>query len=167
MTDSSATLGTASDTGVTAGERLVRDVIFTPGFDRRHPEPSKNYGISGGRLTFIVKGSKGAIQFVMGTPFYPASAVQHLINHYANDGREIAKSMAPFGWDVGCHSSVPRYEGQEPMQSHCDVIGGKCFYDGSSLQAEEWLSEFLINGTNWLWPELERRYRSTFDEESR
>lgn len=162
MSDSSASDDPTRTMPSTAGERWERDVIFYPGYDKRDPNPSKNYGICGGRLIFVLKGTKGAIQFMVGMPLYPDTAVQHLINHHNGNAYEIAKSMKPSGWDVGYHSHEPMYEGHEPMQGECHIIGGKCFYDGSSLRADEWLSEFLVGGTNWLWPQMEREYRDRF-----
>lgn len=48
------------------------------------------------------------------------------------------------------------------MADNCHVLGGKCYYDGSGLQADEWLKEFLEGGTDWLWPKLEERYYLQF-----
>ncbi len=139
---------------------LGREVIFTPGFDKRTSNPATNYGISGGSMTFLVKGDEGAVQFVIGCGWYPESAVSHLLSHYDNDGREIAHSIKPMGYDVGYHSKVPMFEGQEPM-GKCNICD-PCYYDGSVLMADEWAKEFMIGGTAWLWPKLESEYAERF-----
>ena len=46
---------------------LERIVHFAPAFDRCDPDPKKNYGIRGVELRFVLKGPKGAIQFVVYT----------------------------------------------------------------------------------------------------
>jgi len=152
---------------------LERVVHFKPGFDKRNPsDPSKNYGISGGSLLFVVKGPLGAVHFSFGTNFYPRSAEQHLVNCYT-DGRMarfgedgvagIAKSFRPMGFDVGYHAHSPSYEGQGISQEACEWLDGKpCYSDGSALRATDWMQQFLENGTEWLWPALEAEYSARF-----
>lgn len=143
---------------------LTRTVEFIPGFDRRHPEPAKNYGINGGKWMFVVSGPLGAVHFVCGGTWYPQSAIDHLCRHYINDGREVAKSLAPTGYDVGYHSPTPTYEDQSQSQESCEWLGGKpCYSDGSALRSDEWMQHFLKGGTKWLWPALEQEYRERFE----
>jgi hypothetical protein len=47
--------------------KFERIVQFLPAFDKRHPDPSKNYGIHGVELRMVLKGPKGAVQFVLFT----------------------------------------------------------------------------------------------------
>jgi len=42
---------------------LKRHCEFIPGYDKRNSNPSKNYGISGGRFMFVVSGEKGLFIF--------------------------------------------------------------------------------------------------------
>lgn len=69
----------------------------------------------------------------------------------------------PKGWDLGYHSPKPMYKGQEPMSGKCHVLNGKCYYDGSGLNADLLLEGFLAGGTEWLWPKLEEYYRHVFE----
>ncbi len=145
-------------------KELQRHTTFVPGFDKRHSDPSKNYGINGGQFTFIVNGSKGAVHFVMTPGFYPRSALHHLIRHSNNNAAELHKYSMQMGYDVGCHSFTPHYEGQGISQQECEWLGGKpCYTDGSAIKAEEWLEKFLEQGTEWLWPALEQRYLEEFE----
>jgi len=155
--------------------KLERIVHFKPGFDKRNPsDPSKDYGISGGSLLFLVKGPRGAVHFVLGTNFYPESAERHLVNCYT-DGRMrrfgpdgvagIAQSYRARGFDVGYHAPEPQYDGQHAHEN-CEWLGGKsCYTDGSALRADEWAQQFLERGTDWLWPALEREYADRFEDE--
>lgn len=40
---------------------------FSPAFDRRDPDPKKNFGIHGVELRMVLKGPEGAVQFVLYT----------------------------------------------------------------------------------------------------
>ena len=131
-----------------------------------HKNPSKNYGIASCRVFFYVIGDKGAVQWMIGTDWYPEAARDHL--------RKVRTPafLAQFGdiervqpecWDIGYHSRAPMYEGQTSMSDECHLLGGECYYDGSGIWAEEWREGFLNGGTDWLWPKLEEYYRYIFD----
>jgi hypothetical protein len=48
----------------------------------------------------------------------------------------------------------------------CDVLhGGECWYDGSSLQADELARLFFKQGEGVVWEYLEDRYQSWLAEE--
>jgi len=49
---------------------LTREIKFSPAYDKRDPDPSKNYGIHGVTITFLLKGEKGAVQFVLYTNWH-------------------------------------------------------------------------------------------------
>ena len=131
-----------------------------PAFDKRAPDPSKNYGIGACRIVFILKGPHGAVQFMIGTNWYVPSAREHLKN-FPRSERDLQQK--PGGWDVGYHSPKATYKGQAAMSGKCSYVkGGKCFYDGSGLRADEWIEDFVAGGTDWLWPKLEEEYRDLF-----
>lgn len=140
-----------------------RIVTVSPAFDKRSSDPSKDYGIGACRITFILRGPKGAVQFMVGTNWYlPHTQRENRKWQYDFDVR--FDKINPQGWDVGYHSPVPMYEGQTAMGGKCEhVRGGECFYDGSGLRAEEWVPKFLAGGTDWLWPALEEDYRERFE----
>ena len=132
-----------------------RRVYISPGHCLLHPEPSKNFGVAACRIWFYVIGPKGAAQFQIGTDWYPEAARRHLSQFPASDRRQ------PEGWDIGYHAREPQYEGQTSRE--CSLLDGQCYYDGSSLQADEWIEGFVCGGTDWLWPKLEDYYRFTFE----
>lgn len=140
-------------------EKIVQ---VTPSYNKIDPDPSKNYGIGHCRIRFILKGEKGAVQFMIGTDWGIESVRRHL-DKFPVRPRDIEDMRKPKGWDVGYHSPKPMYEDQ-PCMGKCDVLGCDCYYDGSSLLADEWVEDFMAGGTDWLWPKLEEYYKSRFGE---
>jgi hypothetical protein len=134
--------------------RFERQVTFIPAFDRRDPSPSKNYGIGSMRIRFVLKGPLGAVQWMIGTAWDVASARRPVA---WRDGTR------PDGWDLGYHSPRPLYEGQEPMGS-CDILDCECYYDGSGLNADLLIENFLAQGDDYVWAALAAYYRTTFED---
>lgn len=133
-------------------------------YDRRSPDPKTNYGIHGLDIFFILKGPRGAIQFAVTFPQY-LPHVQAEFDARADRPRSFDRIM---GFDVGYHALEPQYEGQSSMGS-CDLfphLESGCFYDGSSLRADDWVKEiFSIRGENpenRLWEKLEHEYEARF-----
>lgn len=120
-------------------------------FDAR----SKNHGVHGLDVWFILKGPKGAVQFLVNFGVYLPS-VTHI---------QPGKIQ---GFDVGYHSLTPTYDGQ-PCQGCNFLEGGKCYYDGSGLRADEWAKEiFSVTGgppEDVLWRKLEAYYDEVFGSE--
>lgn len=127
-------------------------------FDMRSTESGKNYGIHGLDVWFILKGPKGAVQFVVTFPVY--------LPHVQAESYEWKYKPEIMGIDVGYHAFTPQYESQTSMP--CDLLGGECYYDGSSLRADEWAKEiFAVRGEppeNEVWRRLEGEYVSCFGE---
>ena len=132
-------------------------------FDKRNSDPAKNYGIHGANLKFLLKGPKGVIQFVVYTNW-----------HLPHVDRELqSKCMGshcfrePMAADIGYHSYVPMYESQTPISESCPYLeGNPCYYDGSSLQAQEIFDIMVAQGGDAMWSELETRYVETFGDET-
>ena len=136
-------------------------VWVAPAYDRQ----SEGYGVGACRITFVLKGPLGAVQFMIGTEWYTPSAREHLLNFPHTTKRCL--EMKPSGWDVGYHSPKPMYQGHSPMGGTCELVeGGQCYYDGSGLMAEEWVEGFVSGGTKWLWPRLRSQYAEWFEDNS-
>ncbi len=135
-----------------------RKMLFKPSFNRIDPDPKKNYGIASMRIWFILTGEKGAVQWQFDTGWYCKSARQHALAFPAiyNDGKVLR------GWDLGYHAHEPQYEGQSSLD--CDILGGKCYYDGSSLNAQLLEEGFLTEGDEWVWRKLEEYYACQFED---
>lgn len=135
-------------------ERIIQ---FDPAYDKRHKNPSKNYGIHGVTLRFVLKGEKGAINFVVFTNWM----LPHIEKEYENKGLKPGveyRISRPMPADLGYHSHVPQYEGQTIMDD-CPWLDGKpCYYDGSTLHAETIFKVLVEEGGDALWEQLEKEY---------
>jgi hypothetical protein len=122
-----------------------------------------NYGVGSVQIRFVLKGKKGAIQFLIGTDWYPPHVQESMKFRLSQRAPECVRPK-PDGWDVGYHSLVPMYEGQEKMSDSCEYLDGKpCYYDGSSLRADEWVKDiFLKEGSDGIWLEMEKEYVARF-----
>lgn len=137
-----------------------RSVTFSPSFNKLAPEPSKNYGIGAVTIRFVLKGELGAVQWMIGTEWFVASARKHLRQFGLRDLDTYCK---PTGWDLGYHSPRPLYEGQDQM-AQCDVLSVPCYYDGSGLNADLLIENFLAEGDAYVWRALEAYYEYTFND---
>ena len=140
---------------------LEKIVWVSGAYDKRSTDPKKNHGIGACRITFILKGPLGAVQFMIGTN-WDLPDVQRELRARNRALEERFDQIQPTGWDVGYHSPKPMYEGQEPM-THCEIMD-PCYYDGSGLRADNWVPDFIAGGTEWLWPKLEAEYRRLFEK---
>lgn len=141
-------MSSAKDTG---GAALERRVVFQPAFDKRDPNPSKNYGIHGVDMRMYVIGPRGAVQFVLYTDWH--------LPHVDEELRAKGVRIQPMPADLGYHSPIPTYKGQEDWgRDDCDLIGCRCYYDGSGLNAERIYEVLLREGSEGVWRELETYY---------
>lgn len=131
-----------------------RSVEINPAFDRRDPNPKKDYGIHSVDLKFLLKGERGVVQFVIYTGWYLPQ------NHPATHPEHF-----PMAADIGYHSYVPLYEGQKCLNGSCRYLDGKpCYYDGSGLQAEDFLKVMIAEGGETMWKKMEEWYNNHFGE---
>ena len=138
--------------------RFERMILFTPAFDHR----DKNCGIHGMEMRFIVKGDVGAVQFLVFTNWQ----LPHVRKEF--EGRvDAGENLHPCLFagspaDLGYHSPKPIYEGQSPLSDDCEILGGKCYYDGSGLNAEEPFNILVTDGLEALWKFLENYHTTLF-----
>ena len=160
---------------------------ISPAFDRRDPDPSKNYGIHGCDLRMILKGELGAVQFVLSTNWMlPSVREESLANPKSISYKEhypFTFVQEPMPVDIGYHSPTPLYEDQLPIgqrpkydddfnqigvtgePSPCEYLDGKpCYYDGSSLGSIPIWELLLKEGSDGVWKYLEEYYVERFGE---
>ena len=131
-----------------------REIKMTPAWDRM----TEGHGQHGVNLTFYVIGSKGAVQFLIYTNW--------ILSENPNDimPRVSRNNLSPMPADIGYHSKVPMWEGQEMMRDDCELTGGPCYYDGSSLQAIRIFDQILLpKGSEEVWEYLEEYYEEIFE----
>jgi hypothetical protein len=136
-------------------ELTTREIIWEPAFDKRSKDPKENFGIHGVTMRWIVKGDRGAVQWVVYTNWY----LPHVVAEWKAKG---AHMPGPIPADLGYHSPVPFYEDQQ-SQGECKFLDGKvCYYDGSGLNANPLWEKFIREGGEAVWKELEDYYIDTF-----
>jgi len=138
---------------------LTRSIEISGAFDKRNPAPNKNYGIHSMEIRFILSGEHGAMQFLVYTGMHLPHVEEEL---WRKTQGQKYNPFRPIGADIGYHAKNPRYEGHDCIDENCKYTGGKCYYDGTSLGADEFMPEFLAGGSDAVWPMLERRYKQTF-----
>jgi len=172
---------------------MERIHTITPAWDKRDPEPTKNYGIHCCDIRMVIKGELGAVQFVLMTGWFP----KHIQDEHKNSrGDNTLGGLYPMPADLGYHSPKPMYEGQSrigeskfdfsnkeevkvgdetismPKETKvpekdlpiCEYLGCPCYYDGSGLNAERIYHVMLEKGSDGVWEELEKYYIETFGE---
>ena len=139
-------------------EKLEHVLKIYPAFDKRNLNPKKNYGIHGAEMCFYVKGRKGAVQFVLHTNWH----LPHVMNEFKGSSSDkLFLFLKPLPADLGYHSRKPHYKGQR--KDRCNILkGGKCYYDGSALNAENAFYVLVSKGSNGLWKFLENYYKGVF-----
>jgi len=127
-------------------------IEWSPAWDKRNPDPSKNYGIHGMNLRFVLIGPKGATQFLVYTNWM-------LPQNRKDEEMVKAYLLEPLPADIGYHAHVPQYEDQKPFTDHCEYLDDQlCYYDGSSLQSKVVFDRFVEFGEEVVWDELHKRY---------
>ena len=99
-------------------EQFEQITEFTPAYDRRDPDPKKNFGIHGVDLRMVLKGPEGAVRFVVYTNWQLPHVTKE--NHtLARIGKLTDTLMGclfdPMPADLGYHSPKPMYPDQKPM----------------------------------------------------
>ena len=98
-------------------------------FDLRNEDPNINYGVHGLEMFFILMKDNKAVQFML--------VFRAMLPSVPKSTSALLNSMPDIdGWDLGYHAPEPRWEGQSESECHL-LDGGKCYYDGSSLNGSE------------------------------
>lgn len=143
---------------------FTRTIVFTPAFDKRNIDPRRNYGIHGVEMRWYLKGPCGVIQFVV----YTNWQLPHV--NEERDERTVSHEYAhllcrPMASDLGYHSPFPMYDCQSLTTESCELLEGKpCYYDGSSLAADDVLDLLIREGGEAVWARLEKEYVERFPE---
>jgi len=144
-----------------------RAVVFIPGYngDPDAP-PARNYGVHGMEIWWYLRGPRGAAHFGIFTEWTPGELRPgHGRSPLGYPVREA--SQYPSGADLGYHARVPQWDGQEIYaRKECGIIGGRCYCDGSGLQADSLAREFTQYGESVIWAALEAEYATLKTEES-
>lgn len=128
-----------------------RIITFKPGFICEkwlaNPNDNSHHGIASPDILFLLRNDKGAVQFMLMTGWYL-------------NGRE----GKPMPSDLGYHSLLPKYKGQEPLTQKCNWLNDMpCYYDGSTLNADKPFRILIEQGEEALWQYLEEYHKEIFN----
>lgn len=149
--------------------RLKREVRFEEGhdcitFECKHgseqcvPKQGGSHGRHGLTIRWILRGPHGGVTFVLFTGWLPAPPEWWDRDKW---GERLLKGIFPMPADVGSHAKKARYEEQHATDN-CEVTGGKCYFDGSALQAQQPFRVLCNEGGEALWKWLEGYYMYIF-----
>ena len=134
---------------------LKREIQFNPAFDKRDPDPKRSYGVGAVTMRWLLHTDRGICQFYTFTNWY----LPEVEKEWEMQG---AKQSKVFPADIGYHVSVPQYEGHKAMD--CDLLpNGKCFYDGSGLQADDFFETLIREGHEAVWKKMEQWFQHVYD----
>lgn len=137
-------------------ETFERIVKIAPAFDKRNPQPSKDYGIHNAEMYMVLKGALGAVIFSMSTGWF----LPHVHDELVAKGSEIK----PRGMAVAYCSPKPMSESQADYgKENCDWLGCTCYGDVSYLISDEVLNILITEGSEQVWKWLENYYNETFN----
>jgi hypothetical protein len=138
--------------------QFIRKVTFDPAYDKRHPDPKKNYGVHGVHIRFTIKNTEEGqgLSFSIGTNWH-LSHVQEEINSQPLDSRFPFLFHHPQAFGVDIHQKAPNHESQ-PSRENCDLVDGPCFCDGSSFLGEKFLQTLIEKGDEGLFTQMEEQY---------
>jgi hypothetical protein len=152
-------------------DKLEHVVKFEKGYDCINFEcisDSKNckpgsggsHGSHGLSIRFVVKGEEGAVQFLLYTGWLP----QHSLCSFGFRDCDFSGSYSFLPADLGYHSKTPKYKDQM-MFKNCPYCDGElCYYDGSSLNANDAMYTLVNGGDEALWEFLDQFYYCIFKD---
>ena len=142
-------------------EKLKKEIIFKSAWDKRHPEPDKNYGIHGVEIVWTLKGEKGGVSWAIYTNWLLDSTMKDKTwagfkyCNFHEDGKPMTHSM---GTEIAYHAKKPQYDGQTNSEGCILVKGGKCYIDCGFMAGDELFTTLKEKGGNAVWQELEKWY---------
>lgn len=141
---------------------MQKTITLTPAYDRRNPDPAKNYGQHGVDLWFVLRGPKGAITFRLFTDWL----LPHVAKELKAKGHRPLSDWEPEVAGVTFHSLGPRPNNEAVPQGPCEWLGGQpCHSHMSSvIHEKEIAARLLKEGSDGVWAALEDYYREVFGE---
>ena len=138
--------------------KLEHWIEWHAAYDKRDPDPSKNYGVHGVDMRWYVRGENGVVQFVIYTNWH----LPHIIEEQMSDHHRGSRCQ-PMPADIGYHSLAPQYESQTSLMDECPLLNNRpCYYDGSTMHAETVFKLLIEEGGDAVWEYLDEYYVRTF-----
>lgn len=141
---------------------IVREILCKPAFDKRAPEPSKNYGIGGVHFVWILKGPKGGITWGIFTnwllPHVRAETDARTLSA-PFDKMDLKIRYHPSGDAVEYHSRYQKYAGQE-KRADCALVPDNdgCYFDVGFTQGDDVMKILVERGSEGVWKWMQQKY---------
>lgn len=142
----------------TAAQTWERRVEATAAFDKRHSDPSKNYGIHGVEFRFSLIGETVAVSFGVSTGWHLPSVVgveSESMHDYRRALHEFDHpGLHPMPMSLNFHVAEPLdYMDEEPRP--CDLLpGGQCWGDVTFTGADRPFLALIEGGLDGMWEQL-------------
>mgnify|MGYP007100049013 FL=1 len=140
--------------------KFHRMVSFRPAFDRRHKDPTKNYGIGGVAIFFQLRGTNGGVTWEILTPMLLPRVHKETCAKNTPETLEIL--YRGMGGPLSYHSLKPQFKGQTRRETPCEMTGKPyCYCDGSFIAGGDLYDVFLEKGEEAVWEEMEKYYKAS------
>jgi len=139
---------------------FYRRVEFTPAWDRRDPDPSKDYGVSGVSIHFSLVGENGAISWEIMTSWVLPSTEEM----WKSKGLGHFGLFKPTAGGVGFHYPPEREDLDYLEIGPCNLLG-ECRCDVGFLYGNTMMQRLIEGGEDTLWAEMIQAYESMALEE--
>ena len=143
----------------------IKEIIIKPAFDKRNPDPAKDYGIHGCNMIFYLKGPKGVAHFVISTNWHLPHVAEYLLANSLID-LDFKCRFFPIPAELGYHSPVPIYKGQSKTKCNIFEQGYCYYYDGSIDAARKVYRILLTSGSDGTWKKLEEECERHFGNDN-
>lgn len=130
-----------------------REVRFKAAYDKRDPTPSKNYGIHGVDLIFLLTKDGEGLEYTILTNWQ----LPHVEVEVA--AKWSQQMQRPLSASCSGHWKKPCYEDQAASTDKCNLTGGVCYSDGTFI-TDDLFNILLTEGSDGLWKALEARFDS-------
>lgn len=127
---------------------ITRALDMYPAYDKRSPEPSKNYGIHGMDLIFSVKRESIAVTWRLFSNWH--------LPHVRKEAEEKWSRFMLLADGLGSidyHSPTPAYPDHYKIEK-CEYTNGVCYGDGSGLASYKLFDKMLL-APEEIWKTLE------------
>jgi hypothetical protein len=130
-------------------------VQFTPGYNCSD-RSMQGHGVHGMEVCWHLRGPAGFAWLRMVTGWVPGELSPGRGLNPA--GQYDLWDFYPAGGGLGYDARWPQYEGHEPSEDECPVLGAPCYRGMSLSGADEPVKRFVAEGEQVIWDALEAAY---------
>lgn len=151
---------------ITDASEFTRSISFEAAWDKRDPDPKKNYGVHGVEIRFVLTGPLGAVYMPVWTHWMlPEVVAWHEELAKENPFLDRRHAIDPLIPGASVHSRKP-HEDFTNHREKCDFFDGPCWSEEIGCFASDAIWGALLRGGEaGLWEALEDLYRRNLADE--